>query len=95
MTRIVHMLRGGQITIPAAFRRQLSLDENSTLSISVDQGELRIRSVQPAREHEGSPWLKDMYDRFAPVRNEAARYSEAEIDTCIDDAVRAVRESRG
>lgn len=40
----------------------------------------------------GSPWLKDLYDLFAPVRAEAARYSEEEVDRDIKRAVAAVRE---
>jgi len=38
-----------------------------------------------------SPWLKELYDLFAPVRAEAARYSEAEVDQDIERAVAAVR----
>lgn len=43
--------------------------------------------------HLGSPWLKELYDLFAPVRQEAvaAEMSEAEINAAIDAAVRAVR----
>jgi hypothetical protein len=40
----------------------------------------------------GSSWLKDLYDLFAPVRAEAARYSEEEVDQDIERAVAAVRE---
>jgi hypothetical protein len=39
-----------------------------------------------------SPWLKELYDLFAPVRAEAARYSEEEVDRDIKRAVAAVRE---
>lgn len=41
----------------------------------------------------GSPWLKDLYDYFGPVRKEAERkgYSEDEINAAIDRAVAAVR----
>jgi hypothetical protein len=38
-----------------------------------------------------SHWLKDLYDLFAPVREEACRYDEAEIDQAIDAAVAAAR----
>jgi len=41
----------------------------------------------------GSPWLKDLYDLFAPVRVEAARYSEEEVDQDIERAVAAVRKA--
>jgi|GEM_PF-4715169 len=39
----------------------------------------------------GSPWLKDLYDLFAPVRAEAARCSEEEVDRDIERAVATVR----
>ena len=39
-------------------------------------------------------WLDELYGLFAPVREEAKAYSEDEIDTAIDEAVRAVRRSR-
>ena len=44
-------------------------------------------------EPAGSPWLKELYDLFAPVRQEAASYSEDEVNTAIDEAVQAVRRS--
>jgi uncharacterized protein (DUF433 family) len=41
----------------------------------------------------GTSWLKDLYNYFGPVREEAERkgYSEEEIDSAIDRAVAAVR----
>jgi len=39
----------------------------------------------------GSSWLKELYDLFAPVRAEAAHYSEEEVDQDIERAVAAVR----
>ena len=44
----------------------------------------------------GSPWLKGLYDSFAPVRKRIQEqgYSEEEINAAIDEAVRAVRRQR-
>ena len=84
-------LRNGQITIPAAFRKQLGITEATVLQVTVDGGELRIKPVRVAEAAPGSPWLKELYDLFAPVRQEAARYSEEEINAVIDQAVAAVR----
>jgi hypothetical protein len=41
----------------------------------------------------GSLWLKELYDYFAPVRQEAITkgYTEAQINDTIDQAVAAVR----
>lgn len=90
-TKIVRPLRSGQVTIPAEFRKQLGITEDSVLQISLVEGELRLR---PLRIHDqpGSAWLEELYQRFAPVREEARQSSEAEVDQVIDAAVRAVRE---
>lgn len=91
VTRIVRPLRNGQITIPADFRRQLDITDESLLQISVAGQELHIRVLRATTA--GSPWLADLYARFAPVRQEAAErgLGEAEINDAIDAAVAAVR----
>jgi hypothetical protein len=57
------------------------------------QGELRIKPVRTTETVAGSPWLKELYDYFAAVReeSEAAHYSDEEMNAAIDRAVRAVR----
>ncbi len=89
-TRIVRSLRNGQITIPAEFRRQLGIQDESLLQVTLDNGELRIAPLS-TRQATGSPWLRDLYELFAPVREEAAHMSEDEINDAIDAAVQAVR----
>lgn len=91
ITRIVRPLRGGQITIPAEFRRQLGIGEDSVLQLSLQGKELRIRPLRLKQTADGSPWFSQLYDRFAPVRQEAARLSKEEVDVAIDEAVRATR----
>jgi len=46
------------------------------------------------RSTPGSPWLRDLYEYFAPVREDIRKrgISEAELYEDIDAAVRAVRE---
>jgi AbrB family looped-hinge helix DNA binding protein len=94
MTKIVRPLRSGQITIPAEFRRQLAIDEHSMLQVTLDAGELRLKPVRV--EEQGSPWFRELYDLFAPVRQEAIDkgYTEEEINAWIDEAVRASRADR-
>jgi bifunctional DNA-binding transcriptional regulator/antitoxin component of YhaV-PrlF toxin-antitoxin module len=98
-SRIVRPLRNGQITIPIDFRRELGITDDTLLRITLDGEELRIRPVQAAEKQKGSAWLRDLYELFAPMREEAAKYSEDEINTIIDEAVKEVRarhaESRG
>ena len=38
-----------------------------------------------------TPWLKELYDLFAPVRKEAQKHSEEEINRVIGQAVAAAR----
>ena len=91
--RIVRSLRSGQITIPAAVRKQLGITDESILSLTVEGKELRIKPVSIQHEEKGSQWLKELYDYFEPVRKEAIEkeYSEKEINAAIDQAVNAVR----
>ena len=92
MTRVIRPLRNGQITIPAAFRKALGIDTDTLLQLTLAQGELRIKPVQVEQEPQGSPWLQDAYDAFAPLRAELAeKYSEEEINAAIDQALDAVR----
>lgn len=94
LTRLVRSLRSGQITIPAAFRKKLGITEQSILQMTVDAGELRIKPVRVKEATQGSPWVKQAYDLFAPVREEAIEqgYTEEEINADIDAAVAAVRQ---
>lgn len=94
LTRIVRPLRSGQITIPAEFREKLAIGPDSLLQVTLMQGELRVRPLSVTERGAGSPWLKELYETFAPVRQEAEAkgYTEGEIDTAIDEAVKAVRQ---
>jgi bifunctional DNA-binding transcriptional regulator/antitoxin component of YhaV-PrlF toxin-antitoxin module len=91
MTRIVQPLRSGQITIPAEFRRRLGITQDTMLRMTLEDEELRISPLRTTETVSGSPWFVALYNEFAPVREEAARYSEEEIDAAIDEAVVAVR----
>jgi hypothetical protein len=46
------------------------------------------------KERHGSPWLKDLYDYFAPVREAAKDMSEEEINLVIDEAIAEARRER-
>ncbi len=92
MTRLIRPLRSGQITIPVEFRKKLGINEESLLQLTLADGELRLRPVHVAESKESSDWLKQLYERFSPVRAEAENMSEEEIDMAIMQAVRAVRE---
>jgi bifunctional DNA-binding transcriptional regulator/antitoxin component of YhaV-PrlF toxin-antitoxin module len=96
MTRVVRPLRSGQITIPVAFRKRLGIDEQSLLQMTLVEGELRIKPVAIREQTKGSPWLRELYEYFAPVREEilARGISEEEVNADIDAAIAAVRAER-
>ena len=91
MTKVVRQLRGGQMTIPAEFREQLDLAEGTLLQVTLADGELRVRPIRIAETGPGSPWVRELYDLFAPVRETAAQCSEQEVNAAIADAIAAVR----
>jgi bifunctional DNA-binding transcriptional regulator/antitoxin component of YhaV-PrlF toxin-antitoxin module len=92
--QVIQLRRRGRITLPAEFRSRLGIDEQTLLRITLVGQELRIRPVQVTDATRGSAWAHELYDLFAPVRREAARHSEQEIDAHISRAVAAVRRKR-
>jgi bifunctional DNA-binding transcriptional regulator/antitoxin component of YhaV-PrlF toxin-antitoxin module len=100
-TRIVRSLRGGQITIPIEFRRALNIEPDTMLRITREGEELRVAAVpetpEPtSRSYGDATWFRELYDLFAPVRQEAIDrgYTEDEINGWIDEAVAEVRAER-
>jgi AbrB family looped-hinge helix DNA binding protein len=83
MRKVVKQLRHGQITIPKELREAIGLDEDDMLSITV------------AGEGKGSPWAKELYEMFAPVRGSLTGRSEEEVNKAIDEALRETRETKG
>jgi bifunctional DNA-binding transcriptional regulator/antitoxin component of YhaV-PrlF toxin-antitoxin module len=94
--QIVRARRGGRVTIPAAFRKALGITDETPLRMSIVDGELRIKPVRVAESSQGSPWLRELYEYFAPVREEILRrgISEEEVNADIDAAIAAVRAER-
>lgn len=93
MPLLVRAAEAGRITIPQSVRDELGIAENSLLELTVRDGELRIKPVDGREASAGSPWLRELYEHFAPVREEILRngYTEQEVNDAIDQAFRAVR----
>ncbi len=91
MTQIVQPLRSGQITIPAEFRKQLGITEESLLKLTLEGGTLRIIPLDVREKGAGARWAKELYDLFAPVRDEASLANEDEVNEVIDAAISATR----
>ena len=92
-SKLVRPLRGGQITIPAEFRKSLGIDENTMLRVTLADGELLISPVRVEESGNGSQWLRELYEYFAPVREEirARGVSREELYADIDAAIEEVR----
>ncbi len=93
-TKLIRPLRNGQITIPAEFRNKLDIDEHTLLQIELAGRELHIRPVKVAKAEAGAGWAQELYELYAPVREEAARYDEKQVNADINRAVAAVRRKR-
>lgn len=95
-TKLVKPLRSGQMTIPIEFRRELGIDENTLLEVSVSDGGFHAFPVETRSASKGSPWLKELYDYFAPVRQEILDrgITEEEVNADIDAAIAEYREER-
>ena len=89
-----------EIDIPDVFRKALGIDEATLLVLTAVDGELRIRpfhlNKNPNSSEKGSPWLRELYEYFAPVREEilASGITQEELFADIDAAVAAVRAER-
>jgi len=95
MRKVVKQLRHGQITIPKELREAIGLDEDDMLAITVAGDRLEIEPMKVARKSKGSPWAKELYETFAPVRESLGDRSEDEVNKAIDEALREARETKG
>ena len=97
MPKLVRTLRNGQITIPIEVRRELGIDEQTMLQLSITEDrEILIKPIQVKDRPKGSPWVRELYEYFAPVREEVAASGmrEQEVNDLLDEALRDVREGR-
>ncbi|MCD6031554.1 MAG: hypothetical protein K0S78_3728 [Thermomicrobiales bacterium] len=95
---LVRLVRADEVGIPQEFREALGIDDTTKVFLFAVNGELRIipvRSDQDATE-KGSPWLRALYEYYAPVREEILRrgISEEEVNADIDAAIAAARAER-
>jgi len=93
MSKVVRARKKGQVTIPDEYRKELGIGDDTLLRMRVEDGELRIAPVEVREQARGSPWLRELYEYFAPVREEADEkgYTDEEINAWIDEAIAAHR----
>jgi len=96
MTKVVRARKKGQVTIPDEYRKALGIGDDTLLRMHLADGELRIAPVEVREQSQGSPWLLELYEYFAPVREEAEAkgYTDEEVNRWIDEAVTAYRNER-
>ena len=85
----------GQITIPKEFREALGLTDEDMLAMTLSEGQLEVEPVRVAPKAKGSPWAKELYELFAPVRKSLEGYGEEEINEAVDEALKEVRSEKG
>ena len=95
---LLRLVRADEVGIPEEFRQALGIEDTTRLFLLAVDGKLHVvpvRSDQNLTE-QGSPWLRELYEYFAPVREEISRrgISEEEINADIDAAIAAVRAER-
>ena len=83
MSKVVRAWTKGQVTIPDEYRSDLGTGAHTLLRIGVEGCELR-----------GLPWLRELCEHFAPMRQEVEKADTDEINVWIDDALAAVRRER-
>ncbi len=91
MKKIVKQLRHGQITIPKELRDALGLEADDLLSMTLSEGKLEIEPVKVAPKAGGSPWAKQLYQQFEPVRRSLKGRTEEEVNQAIDGAIEETR----
>lgn len=89
--RIIRQLRGGQITIPKIFRDAMGIDEDAMLEATLDGETLTLRRAEVVDYSQNGRVLKELYDAFAPVREQLKDISEEEINAAIDATIAEVR----
>jgi hypothetical protein len=74
----------------------MGITDDTLLQMTLSAGALHIRPVRVRTSEEGSPWLQELYDDFAPVRDEAqwSDYTDEEINQWIDDGIAAARQQQ-
>jgi AbrB family looped-hinge helix DNA binding protein len=90
MRKVTRVLRHGQVTIPKEIREALGVEEGDLLALDLEGNTLTVAPVD-VRKREGSPWLKELYDMFEPVRDALKDVPEEEINKWIDEAIAEVR----
>jgi AbrB family looped-hinge helix DNA binding protein len=95
MKKIVKQLRHGQVTIPKELRDALGLEADDLLVMTLAGRKIEMEAVKVAPKAGGSPWARELYEEFAPVRESLRGRTEQEVNQAIDEAVEEARADAG
>ena len=85
-------LRRGRLTVPRQLREALGLAKDGFVSLCLVEGRLELKPIEAANPAaRGSPWARELYELFSPVRESLEAEGETEINEAIDDALREAR----
>ena len=87
---LVRIVRGGQITLPADFRKALKVEEGTYLEAEVVDGALNLRPVTLVNPAEAERRLEEILSRVKPQEREPQR-SEDELLSEVADIIRQSR----
>lgn len=85
---LVKIIRHGQITLPAEFRRALSLAEGDYLEAELEENRIVLKPKMVLDRTEAIKKLHHLMDKVQ-ARNE--EFSEEEVERDIQEAIEAVR----
>lgn len=89
---LVKLIRHGQITLPAEFRRALDLKEGDYLEVEIEGDRIILKPKVVLDRTEAIERLHRLMDKIQ-ARNED--FSEEEVERDVREAIRAVRDRRG
>lgn len=89
---LVKVIRHGQITLPAEFRRALDLKEGDYLEVEIEGDRIILKPKVVLDRTEAIERLHRLMDKVQ-ARNED--FSEEEVERDVREAIRAVRDRRG
>ncbi len=88
---VVKVLRGGQVTLPAALRKDVNLEEGDLLEAEIHDGVITLKPVMTLTSQEAKRRIKAI---FAKSRGAGQSLSDAEVQSLIDEAITQVRREK-
>lgn len=85
---LVKVIRHGQITLPAEFRKALDLDEGDYLEAEMEQDRIVLKPKVILDRKEAIRKLHELMDRVQARNRE---FSEEEVERDVAEAIKAVR----